>query len=314
MTEAPMKSFLNVCRWLLVILLTVVLCAGLVLTAVSASIRLAFTPEAVVYTMENLNYAAVQLPDGYGGFATVLDSINDQLGYYGMELTENDLNELIRMLSVDDILTVFVQDFRSWLLEYGPVPQMDPYEMAELALSGIDPAVLNLLRMFADPTDTVAAFLSRISAIADMSERLDSLEPVRMLLSKGSLIFAASVCAALALVILLLTGMRFAPSCTAWSAAVAVSGAAMMFAPVLMNDWKNYMLISLKLPEATFNIVYLPLIESMRSIGSGIALAGLTVMIFTLVIWVFSAMIRREREIAERMKAERMNRMNGYGF
>lgn len=314
MTEAPMKSFLNVCRWLLVIVLTVVLCAGLVLTAVSASIRLAFTPENIVDTMSNLNYAAVQLPDGYGGFATILDSLNEQLGYYGMELTENDFNELIRMLSVDDILTVFVQDFRSWLMDYGPAPQMDPYEMAELALSGIDPDVLRVLGMFADPTDTVAAFLSRVADIADLGDRLDALEPVRMLLSKGSLIFAASVCVTLALLIFLLTGLRFAPACTAWSVAVSLGGAAMMFAPILMNDWKNYMLRSLSLPEVTFNIVYLPLIESMRTVGARIALVGLTVMIFTLVIWVFSSMIRREKEIAEKIKADRMNQMDGYGF
>ena len=88
----------------------------------------------------------------------------------------------------------------------------------------------------------------------------------------------------------------------------------MMFAPILMNDWKNYMLRSLSLPEVTFNIVYLPLIESMRTVGARIALVGLTVRIFTLVIWVFSSMIRREKEIAEKIKADRMNQMGGYGF
>lgn len=308
-----MKSFLHVCRWLLIVLLTVALCAGLVLCAASLSIRLAFTPENIVTTMENLDYASVRLPDGYGGFVSVLDSINEQLGCYGMELTEKDFNELIRMLSVDDILTVFMQDFRSWMLDYGPVPQPDPYEMAELALSGLDPAVLAFLGMFSDPEDTVAAFFYRIVSIADLGERLEALEPVRMLLSAGSLTFAASVCAALALVILLLAGLKFAPACTAWSAAVSAAGGVMMFSPVLMNDWKNYMLRSLALPESTFNIVYLPLIGSMREIGAKIALAGLTVMIFTIVVCAFSSMIRREKEAAVRRSPVRTDSGN-YGF
>jgi len=309
-----MKSFLRVCRWLLIVLLTVVLCAGLVLTAVSASIRLAFTPENIVQTMSGLNYAAVQLPDGYGGFSTVLDILNEQLGYYGMELTENDLAELIRMLSIDDILTIFMQDFRSWLLDYGPAPQMDPYEMAELALSGLDPAVLGFLGMISDPTDTVAAFLYRISAIADLGDRLDALEPVRMLLSEGTLVFLASVCLTLILLIALLAGLRTSPTLIPCSAGVSAAGAVMMFAPVLMNDWKNYMLVSLRLPEATFNIVYLPLIESMRTVGARIALAGLTVMIFSLVIGVFASMIRREKELAEKYRSERVIPHDGTGF
>lgn len=303
-----MKKFLSVCRWILVILLTVSLAAGLVFTAVSASVRLTFTPENIYDTMSGLNYARISLPDGYGGFSTILETLNDQLGYYGMALNENDFNELIRMLSVDDILTVFLQDFRAWLLDYGTVPRMDPYEMAELALSGVDPRVLGVLNMFSDPVELVAAFLSRISAIADLGDRLDSLEPIRTVLSKGTLALAASGCALLALLIFALTGLRFAPSLTCWSAGAAVSGAVLMFAPRLMNDWKNYMLISLKLPESTFNIVYLPFVESLRSMGAKIALAGMTVMIFTMVIWAFSAMIRREKELAEKMKAERMMR------
>ncbi len=302
-----MKKFLNVCRWMLIVLLAVLLTAGLVFTAVSASIRLAFTPENVYRTMAELDYAAVRLPDGYGGFATILEFLNDQLAYYGMELNGKDFNELIRMLSVDDILTVFLQDFRSWLLDYGPTPQLDPYEMAELALSGVDPAVMNFLGMFSDPVEIVAAFLARVAAIADLGDRLDSMEPVRMLLSEGTMIFTASVCALLVLVIHSLTGLKPAPSCTVCSACVSAAGAVLMFAPRLMNDWKNYMLVSLRLPESTFNMVYLPLLESMRSTGAGIALAGLTVMIFTIVIWVFANMIRHEKELAEKMKAARMN-------
>ena len=307
-----MKKFRTAVRVILTFVLTAALCAGLILTAVSASVRLAFTPEAVYETMMNLDYAAVQLPDGYGGFATMLDSVNEQLGYYGMELTKNDFNELIRMLSIDDILTVFMQDSRTWLMDYGPVPVLDPYEMAELALSGVDPAIMNLLGLFSDPLDTVAAFLSRVSDIADLDYRLEALEPVRDLLSEGTLALVFSLCLTLALLILAVNKLRFGPACTAWSAAAAVSGASLMFAPVLMNDWKNYILASIGLPEATFNIVYLPFIESLRSTGAGIALAGLTVLIFTIVIRVFASMIEKEKALAERMRAERMNRMTGF--
>ena len=303
-----MKKFLSVCRWILVIVLTVALAAGLVFTAVSASIRFTFTPENIYETMSGLNYAQISLPDGYGGFSTILENLNEQLGYYGMNLNEKDFNELIRILSVDDILTIFLQDFRAWLLDYGPVPQMDPYEMAELALSGVDPMVLGVLNMFSDPVELVASFLYRISSIADLGDRLDSLEIVRTLLSEGTLALAASGCALLALMILVLTGLRLVPSLTCWSAGAAVSGAALLFAPSLMNDWKNYMLISLKLPESTFNLAYLPFTEALRGMGAKIALAGMTVMIFTLVIWSFSSMIQREKELAEKMKAERMMR------
>lgn len=307
-----MKKFRAAVCVILTVVLTAALCVGLTLTAVSASIRLAFTPEAVYETMMNLDYANIRLPDGYGGFATILESVNEQFSYYGMQFTESDFNELIRMLSIDDILTVFMQDFRTWLMDYGPVPDLDPYEMAEIALSGVDPAILGVISVIADPTDTVAAFLSRVSDIADLDTRLEALEPVRDLLSRGTLALAVSLCLTIALLIFALSRLKFAPACTACAAAVSLSGASLLFAPVIMNDWKNYMLASLGLPESTFNIVYLPLIESLRSVGSRIALAGLTVLIFTIVIWVFTSMIRREKELSEKMKAERMG--GGYGF
>jgi len=174
--------------------------------------------------------------------------------------------------------------------------------------------VLGFLGMISDPTDTVAAFLYRISAIADLGDRLDALEPVRMLLSEGTLVFLASVCLTLILLIALLAGLRTSPTLIPCSAGVSAAGAVMMFAPVLMNDWKNYMLVSLRLPEATFNIVYLPLIESMRTVGARIALAGLTVMIFSLVIGVFASMIRREKELAEKYRSERVIPHDGTGF
>ena len=309
-----MKTFRTVMCVIFTLILTAALCAGLVLTAVTASIRLAFTPENVYRTMSEINYAEVVLPDGYGGFGTVLELFNEQLGYFGMELNENDFNELIRMLSIDDILTMFVQDFRSWLLDYGPAPALDPYEMAELALSGVDPAIVKLLGIFSDPVDTVAAFLSRVSDIADIGERLEALEKVRVILSEGTLVFECSVCLLLGLILLLIHRMKAAPALASCSAAVSAAGGALLFAPLLLGDWKNYMLASLQMPESTFNIVYLPLLGSIRSLGSRIALLGLTVLIFTIVIWVFSAMIRQEKELAAKMAAERMNHTGGYGF
>ncbi|MBQ2727304.1 MAG: hypothetical protein IJF78_16500 [Clostridia bacterium] len=309
-----MKTFRTVMCVTFTLILTAALCAGLMLTAVTASIRLAFTPENVYRTMSEINYAGVVLPDGYGGFGTVLELFNEQLGFFGMELNENDFNELIRMLSIDDILTVFVQDFRAWLLDYGPTPALDPYEMAELALSGVDPSIVRLLGIFNDPVDTVAAFLSRVSDIADIGERLEALEPVRTILSEGTLVLECSLCLLLGLLLLLIHRMKAAPALVACSAAVSAAGASLLFAPLLLNDWKNYMLASLQMPESTFNIVYLPLIGSIRSLGSMIALIGLTVMIFTIVIWVFSSMIRREKELAAKMAEERMNHTGGYGF
>jgi cytochrome c-type biogenesis protein CcmE len=91
-----MKTFLNVCRWMLVVLTVIALSCALVFTAVSASIRLAFTPENIYRTMSELNYAEIRLPDGYGGFPTIRESVNDQLGYYGMELNENDFNDTLK--------------------------------------------------------------------------------------------------------------------------------------------------------------------------------------------------------------------------
>ena len=157
-----MKKFRAAVRVILILILTAALCAGLILTAVSASLRLAFTPENVYETMMNLDFAGIVLPDGYGGFSTILDSVNEQLEWYSIRLTQSDFNELVRMLSIDDIFTVFVQDFRTWLMDYGPVPALDPYEMAELALSGVNREILSFLSMFSDPLDTVAAFLARV--------------------------------------------------------------------------------------------------------------------------------------------------------
>lgn len=309
-----MKIFRTVLCAILTVVLAVLLCVMLVVTAVSASVRLAFTPENLYQTMEEINFASLQFPDGYGGFATVLELVNEVTSYYGMDMTENDLNELFRMLSIDDILSIFVQDFRTWLMDYGPVPVMDPYEMAELALSGLDQEILELLSVFSDPRDTVAAFLYRISDLADLEQRLEALEPVRLVLAKGTIVLEGSVCLLFALLILAVNGLKKGPFFAGVSTAAAAAGGVMLFAPTILNDWKNYMLASLSMPESTFNIVYLPLLESVRSLGAKIALGGLTVLIFTVVIWIFSSMIRREKELAEKLKAERMNRFTDAGF
>ena len=133
-----MKTFPRVLLATLSILLAVLLAASLLASAGIFTVRRALSPAFVENTVDGLDFAAVRFPDGWGGFTTLLDEFNDALGWYGIAFTRESLNEMVRSLSFDRILKDYLLDLRTWLLEYGPAPVLDPDEAARTVLSGVD--------------------------------------------------------------------------------------------------------------------------------------------------------------------------------
>ena len=291
-----MKTFGNVLLTVLTAALAVLLCLSSLFAAASACVRTNFTPEAVYRTMDGLDYAELQLPDGYGGFDSLCGIANQMLGSLGVSMTPDQLNAAVRNFSVDDILTAFLQDLRTWLLDDGPVPQLSSYDMAKTIANGLDPSLAGLLSLFGDPALMISGLLDNVLDSADLTERLRSLEPAREILSKETLVFALSVCAALFLLILLCRKMRFFRAAVWAGCSCATSGALLLFAEPLAKPIKNRLLVRMAMPESTLDLVYLPLMKDLRRWGLAMLLAGLAAAVIAALIVFIGSRIRRSRQ------------------
>lgn len=301
-----MKTFPRVLLATLSILLAVLLAASLLASAGIFTVRRALSPAFVENTVDGLDFAAVRFPDGWGGFTTLLDEFNDALGWYGIAFTRESLNEMVRSLSFDRILKDYLLDLRTWLLEYGPAPVLDPDEAARTVLSGVDPSAVNVLSLFMDPEELVAENIALFSDSADPA-RLASLEEVRVVLSRDTLLFALSAAAVVFLLLLVSRRLRLLPTLTFAGISAALAGGVMAFAPLLLAGQKNALLVDLSMPESTLDILYLPLMARITSNGrlllfGGLALAAVAGLLCFLR-WSTRRAKEREAERARRFAA-----------
>lgn len=291
-----MKTFGKILLTLLTIVLAAALCLTTLFAAASGCVRRTFTPEKVYGIMSGMDYASLELPDGYGGFENLCTIINQTVGGLGLSFTEPELNSAVRTFSVDAILTSFLQDFRTWLLDDGPLPVLDSHEMAQTIVNGLDSGITGLMSLFGDPAAMLSNLLEGVTESAKLGDRLKTLEPARDLLSKETLIFALSTCAVVFLLILLCCKLKFFRAVVWAGCSSMAAGAVLMFAEPLAQPMKNHLLAEMAMPESTIDIVYRPLMEGLHAFGSTLALAGLAAALIAGMIGLFGGMIRREKE------------------
>lgn len=308
----PMKKIPRILLAILSVLLAVLLSLTTLFSAAVYSIRSLYTPEYVYNLMNSLDYASLEVPDGNGNTASLCDIVNEQVRGFGIGFTEQDLNTAIRSFSIDAVLTSFVQDLRTWLLDDGAVPVLNPDEVAETILSGLDRNLLSFLSLFGDPQAFLSDALSGLTGAADLSDTLESAEPVRELLSAGTLMFALSICGMLFLLILITRRLKPVPTMILTGSACVVSGTVLLFMQNFLAPFKAQMIASSGLSASTLNIVWLPLMDSFRRTGTFLALGGLTLLVVFAVIGAFASMIRREKAASAEAAARRVNACAGY--
>jgi len=292
---------------ILVIFLSLLLTVLLTVTTLSASliscVRAQFTPEYIYNVMNQLDYAALRLPDEDENIAPLCDIINDHTREFGIYFTEQDLNDLIRALSIDAVLTSYMQDIRSWALDDGPVPALNADEIAQTVLSGLDPSLYRVLSLFGEPEKALSDALNGMVSAADFSHIFEKAELIQTFLAADFMIFIISLSAGLFLVILIVNRLKLVPAAVYTGVACIFSGAVMIFlAEYLDLILQLYAGVEFIANELLYNTYYV-LMDTVRRTGLVIAVGGLAAIVAFAVIGIFASMIAREKAAAREFSA-----------
>ena len=105
---------MKILRNMLSVLLVVVMVVTTVYSAVLLTVRLTVTENLVREVAENLNYAALPLPDGdeNGGTTTITEVLNSSLSSLDITMTENEVNDALRSFSVNKIMSDLAAETR----------------------------------------------------------------------------------------------------------------------------------------------------------------------------------------------------------
>ena len=285
-----MKIFLRVLCVLLAVLFTLGIFAASAAAVAVRSVRSALSPEAVSSTAVNLDFASVRFPDGFGGFTTVPDQLNQVLGQYGASITDEGFNSLCRQLSLDLVLRDFLLDFRLWLLDDGPVPTIDPEKTAQRVVSGMNSGALVI---FSDPVSFASSLIRNYINERTVAKRIEALSPARDFLSAGALVFAVSLALGCAVLLFFALRTRLLPTLTFSGLALSLAGAAAYFGETLARPYKNSLLLSLSMPESTFDIVYRPLMNKLCQTGFAVMIAGAALCLSSAFLWIAVSVHRR---------------------
>lgn len=287
-----MKKFPRVLLGLLTFLLCIALCLSLAVSAALYSVRATFTAEFVYNTMSSLDYSSLELPDGEGGVTTLAEMADENLSSFGISVSDEDVDSFIEIFSIDVIVTSFAQDFRGWLLDGAPKPTLDPAQIADIMVSGLNSGVYSLLSMFGDPTEMFSDILEGILENVDIDEMTESLEPLREILSAGTFYLSLSFAGVLLLLVLVSRRMKVSQWLVCSGASTAVCGILCKAAVVFADTQKGYITASAGITESMLDILYLPLRSTISSLGGIILLFGFTAMTIIFVVILIRKMLR----------------------
>ena len=240
------------------ILLTLALICQLTYVLGVISIRQAFTPENVYNYMNTINYATLELPDGNGGTASIATVMNKELYDIGLEITPEEVNSFIMLFSVDDVAAGFAQDFRAWLLDFAPEPRLDPQEITDIMISGLDSESYNFMKIFGDPEEMLYTLVNGITSEVNLHDVLEPLDNLKTALSLGTLSLVGSGAMFVLLIILLFEKKNILKTGLIMSVSGLAASGGTLAACAIARMNKNAIIVSLGLTESLYNIVYEP--------------------------------------------------------
>lgn len=222
-----MKILRNILSALLVVVMTVTT----VYSAILLTVRVTVTENLVREVAENLNYAALPLPDGNenGGTTTITEVLNSSLSSLDITMTENEVNDALRSFSVNRIMSDFAAETREWLLGDGAEPTISSAKIAKTVAANMPESLSGLLSMFGNPEEVLDEMLSEYTSQLDLHEYFAHLEPYRPFLSEGALFLALSAVLLIALLVLVCQKLRVVPWLVCVGTGIFLSGACGIF-------------------------------------------------------------------------------------
>lgn len=209
-----------------IVVLSLLLVLSLTLTLAVAAVRLQITPEYVYTYADGVEYQEFPLPMD-GEFVSVSVIMQESFGQVGFPLTEKDVEVLFDQFSIPTILAGFAQDVTAWLLFNDERPVLDAREIASVALSGVNPSILQILEILGDPVELVRGMLVRPLSTLETEGLFDAMEPVRFLVSQDVFSMAVSVCLMLAVLVFCLCRFSAGRLCLPLGISLIGTGAAM---------------------------------------------------------------------------------------
>lgn len=229
---------MKILRNILSVLLVVVMVVTTVYSAVLLTVRVTVTENLVWEVAENLNYAALPLPDGNenGGTTTITEVLNSSLSSLDITMTENEVNDALRSFSVNRIMADFTAETREWLLGDGAEPTISSAKIAKTVAANMPENLSGLLSIFGNPEEVLAEMLSEYTSQLDLHEYFAHLEPYRPFLSEGALFLALSAVLLIAMLVLVCQKMRVVPWLVSVGLGIFLSGACAIFLRYYLSD------------------------------------------------------------------------------
>lgn len=229
---------MKILRNILSVLLVVVMVVTTVYSAVLLTVRVTVTENLVWEVAENLNYAALPLPDGdeNGGTTTITEVLNSSLSSLDITMTENEVNDALRSFSVNRIMADFTAETREWLLGDGAEPTISSAKIAKTVAANMPENLSGLLSIFGNPEEVLAEMLSEYTSQLDLHEYFAHLEPYRPFLSEGALFLALSTVLLIAMLVLVCQKLRVVPWLVSVGLGIFLSGACAIFLRYYLSD------------------------------------------------------------------------------
>lgn len=229
---------MKILRNMLSVLLVVVMVVTTVYSAVLLTVRVTVTENLVREVAENLNYAALSLPDGNenGGTTTITEVLNSSLSSLGITMTENEVNDALRSFSVNKIMSDLAAETREWLLGDGAEPTINNAKIAKTVAANMPESLSGLLSMFGNPEEVLAEMLSEYTSQLDLHEYFAELEPYRPFLSQGALYLALSATLLIVMLVLVCQKLRVVPWLVSVGLGIFLSGACAIFLRYYLSD------------------------------------------------------------------------------
>ncbi len=229
---------MKILRNMLSVLLVVVMVVTTVYSAVLLTVRVTVTENLVREVAENLNYAALPLPDGdeNGGTTTITEVLNSSLSSLDITMTENEVNDALRSFSVNRIMSDLAAETREWLLGDGAEPTINNAKIAKTVAANMPESLSGLLSMFGNPEEVLAEMLSEYTSQLDLHEYFAELEPYRPFLSQGALYLALSATLLIVMLVLVCQKLRVVPWLVSVGLGIFLSGACAIFLRYYLSD------------------------------------------------------------------------------
>ncbi len=269
------------------------ICLGMVYVFAGYSIREVYSSEFISGVLERVDFGEIEFIDGSGRTVSLAEMAEEGLALEGVIIDRSNIDNLVRMYSIDDVLAVMLEDWRGWLFDGGAVPVWDAYALADIIVDGMSRDLYEYFAYWGDVRGLFASPISGVLESIDNARIAHIFEPLRIILSGGTLALAASAVLGLALVLFLVLRLRFGWLCMLLGTA-GISGGIVFIVGDFLIRWNlGYFAADMGLAKSTVELILLPFLDFIRRGGWIIGLCSAGVFVVGLGITALGKRLRK---------------------